>query len=116
MSFEHCPAVIVVFAMRGCPACEEFKPRLENQVRRWQSYGHRLVFGDKGQSFAEDEIPILLLDAQSADPQINKVADELAVVGLPTTVLFRRYEHPVKYEGVVGDQQLYDILRAAVEA
>lgn len=113
MDLSHCRAVIVIAAMRGCPACEEYKPRVEREVARWQASGAPLVFGDKGQRFAHNQVPILFLDAQSRDPDIQRLMDDFKVEGLPTTILFMRTRGPQKMEGALEDGQIYNLLMIA---
>lgn len=113
MNVAQCRAVIVVFAMPGCPACEDYKPRLEREIERWRAHGAPFVIADQARTFAATEIPIVLLDAQSADPAIQTLADQHAIEGLPTTLLFRRYAPPMKLEGALDDAQICGLLRDA---
>jgi thiol-disulfide isomerase/thioredoxin len=116
MNVAHCPAVIVVFAMPGCSACDDFKPRLEREVQRWQQNGAPFVFAEPDREFAAHEIPVLLLDAQSTNAQIQGLADEFDVQGLPTTLLFRRNAQPDTFLGAIDDRQIYDLLLSATQA
>lgn len=111
MNVAHCPAVIVVFAMEGCPACEEYKPRLEREIRRWQASGAPFVFGDQDQAFTSAQIPVLLIDAQAA--RMQGLADTYEIEQLPTTILFRRQAHPQTLIGALDDRQIYGLLQAA---
>lgn len=113
MNVEHCHAVIVVFAMEGCGACEDYKPRLETEIQRWQANGAPLVFARPGMTFEARHVPIILLDAQSSNAQIQAWADEFKVEGLPTTVLCRRGAPPQILVGAIDDRQIYDLLASA---
>lgn len=114
MDVAHCPAVIVVFAMEGCPACEEYKPRLEREIQRWQAARAPFVLAQPEQTFTAAQVPVILLDAQSSNPQIQALADAHAIEGLPTTILFKRNAYPRKFEGALDDAQIYDLLHDAV--
>lgn len=116
MNLERCSAVIVVFAMDGCPACEDYKPRLVRQVKRWQQHGARFVVAERPQEFSPSVIPVLLLDAQNANPQIQDVANQYGVTGLPTTILFRRWHGPTILEGAIGDREIEAMLHDAHSA
>lgn len=116
MNLSHCRAVIVVIVMADCPYCEEYKPRLEKEVERWRKHGAPIVFGEKGQAFAAGQIPILLIDAESTDPQIQWLMDDFHVDGLPTTILFTRNAMPQKQEGALSEQEIYQMLTIAARA
>lgn len=114
-SLEHTKALIVIFAMPGCPACEEYTPRLERQVEGFQKLGHPLVFHDAGCEIAPRTIPILVYDTTSKDPELVALCDLHKVTALPTTMLMTR-SGIYKTEGGLSDQQIYDMLSHAVSA
>lgn len=114
MNVEHCNAVIVVFAMHGCPACEDYKPRLEREVTRWQADGWPFVIAHDGQVFSRRQIPVLFINA--ASPHFQTAADQMDVQGVPLTILYRRGYMPHRVEGALDDQQIYDLLREAASA
>ena len=117
LDVSRCPAVILVFAMDGCGACEEYKPRLEQELNRWRQRGHPFVDCEASDAiFGAHEIPVILLDAQSPDAQIQSWADQFHVEGLPTTILFRRYMPPEKHEGSIGRGQIHELLLKATQA
>lgn len=117
LDVSRCSAVIVVFAMDGCGACEDYKPRLEREIARWQASGAPLVFCETANAtFVAPQVPVILLDAQSSDEQIQGWADQFDVEGLPTTVLFRRNAQPLKIEGAIDNAKIYDLLAQATRA
>lgn len=107
--------MILVFVMGDCPACMDYKPRFEKQVKTWIDHGVPLYWYRGGQ-VPRGVIPILMLDATSDDPTIVGLADQHQVTGLPSTILLTRHGKPVKLEGSVEDRQVYDLLHAAVLA
>jgi thioredoxin-related protein len=110
-------SMIIVFAMNGCPACEEFKPRFEKTIDTWRrKHQVPFVWFRQGHVFAPGQIPVLIVDAASTDPSVVALADQYQVSALPSTVLFTRYGAPVKLEGALDDQQLYELLVAAANA
>jgi thiol-disulfide isomerase/thioredoxin len=124
MNFAGCRAVVVVFAMPGCPACEDYKPRLEREVARWQAHAP-FVFAEGDQHFAPGQIPVVFLNAESTDAQLQQLADVHDIQGLPTTLVFTR-RHPFwgpatltlrhKIEGSIDDRQIYDLLNLAAHS
>lgn len=109
-------AVVIVFAMDGCPACEDFMPRLQQQISQFQAYGHPFVYYTLGMQIPPGQIPVIILDGASQDPSIDEVAKQHAVDALPTTILLRRYNHPAKREGAIDDEQIHGLLTAASQA
>jgi thiol-disulfide isomerase/thioredoxin len=113
---SHCPVVILLFAMDGCPHCDDFSPRFERMVGAFQAKGWPFVFYDERRVVQYGQIPILVLDGASEDPSIGEIADQHAIEGMPTTLVLRRFGPPLKLEGAVDDRELYDALVAACEA
>lgn len=113
--FAQCPAVLVVFAMEGCPYCDDYQPKLAHQVLRFQEAGAP-IFYYTGGSIPRGSIPVLVLDGASEDPQINALADQHKIEGMPTTLLLRRYHAPIKLDGDLDERQIYDLLVAACRA
>lgn len=106
--------VIVVFAMPGCPACEDYIPRLYQQIGGFQKLGHPFVIYELGKSLKPGQIPILVYDASARDPGVQAFADQHGVSGLPTTLLLPKVGFPAKYEGGLGNDQIYALLNAAI--
>jgi thioredoxin-related protein len=113
---ENVNAVIIVFAMDGCPACEDFTPRFHQQVAAFQAYGHPFVYYELGMPLMPGQIPVIVLDGASEDPSIDEVAQRHNVEALPTTILLRRYQFPAKSEGAVDDETIHRMLTAAAES
>lgn len=112
---EHCGAVIIVFAMEGCPYCDDYQPKLDYEIKRFKQAGAP-IFYYRGGVIPPHTIPVLVLDGASDDPQISALADQHQVTGMPTTLLLRRYDRPIKLEGDQDDRQIYDLLVAACHA
>ena len=113
---SHTQSMIIVFAMAGCPACEEYKPRFEKMVAGFQRHGVPIVYHVHGRAIARGTIPLLIVDAASENPSVVSLADQYGVSGLPSTLLLTRRGRPVRLEGAVDDQQIYDLLAAASQA
>lgn len=112
----HHRAVIVVIVLRGCPACEDYKPRLRREISRWQAAGVPIALGQKGQTFDPGQVPVLLVDAEDPDPDVQRLLDEQGVQGLPTTILFLTGAPPQQQEGALSDREIYDLLVIATRA
>lgn len=108
--------MIVVFAMPSCPACQDYKPRFDRQVKGFKSYGVPFVDYRSDRAVARGTIPIVVIDAASQDPSVVSFADQYAVSALPCTILFIANGKPTKFEGAIADGEIYEILRAAAEA
>ncbi len=112
---SKCRAIVIVFSMEGCPYCDEYQPRFEQQLGRFLEAGTPLVHYSGG-ALAPHAIPVIFLDGASTDPQISALADQHQVEGMPTTLLLRRYRAPVKLEGAASEREIYDLLVAACHA
>jgi len=108
-------SLIIVFAMKGCPACEEYTPKLVQFVQGFQAHGIPFVFYTHGE-LAPGQIPVLVYDAAAQDPDVQALADQYKVEALPTTVLLARNARPVKLEGALEDNQIYELLASAAIA
>ena len=56
----------------------------------------------------------MILDSTTRDPEVQALADQHAISGLPTTVLLPRVGYPAKYEGTLDDNQIYQLLNAEI--
>ena len=106
---------IFVFAMHECPACEHFVPRLVEQVATLQAQGVPLVVVDEGVAVQPGSIPVLVYDAASEDPAVQKLADRFQVEATPTTVVVAR-QGSFKCEGSLANNQILWLLNMATEA
>ena len=112
---SHCRAVILVFAMEGCPYCDEYQPQLDKQLRVFKQHGWPFEYYIGGE-VPRGVIPVIIIDAASQDSQIQGLADAHKISGLPATVLFTHNARPLKLEGALDDRQIYDLLAAAANA
>jgi thioredoxin-related protein len=112
VSLDHVKSMIIVFAMPGCEACEDYKPRFARQVDAWISHGVPMYWFESGQ-VPPRMIPVLMLDASSEDPSVVGLADQYEIQAVPTTLLLTRNRRPVKLEGALDDQQIHEILASA---
>lgn len=102
-------AVIVVFVMEGCGACEEYLPRFKAQVAAARRRGQRINFYDDG-SVPEGHVAVVVYDAASPDPSVQALANRFAVQGTPSTVVLPRGPGAFKVEGGVTNSQIQWIL------
>jgi len=82
-------AVIVVFAMKDCPACHEYVPRLQAIAGQFAG-----------------RVPYQILDANDSANQA--VAERFEIMATPTTMVLRKPAGAIKAEGALADS---DILR-----
>lgn len=85
--------VVVVIGMAGCPACEDYIPRVEALA---PSYAR--------------VVPVMYLDAASQDPRVQAWMDEYKIEHTPTTLVLRRQDHlgggVWRMEGSVDDASI----------
>ena len=114
IDLSPCRAVMLVFASPDCPACLDYKPRLETEVERWQKNGAPVVFAEDEMVLDPGSIAIVLVDVTSADLGVQQFADQYKITGLPTTILLvRGNTMPIRHEGAVDDKAIYEMLIAA---
>lgn len=111
--FKNTKSLILVLAMPGCPACEDYKPRFEKMVAGFKAYGVPFHYYDNTAP-PPGSIPVLIVDATSPDPRIQQFCDGNKIQNMPTTMLFQRYGRPSQLEGALDDQQIFDLLTKAV--
>jgi len=108
--------VLIIFAMPGCPACEDYMPRFERQVVGFQRFGAPFVYHRARRAIPRGAIPIAIYDATSDDQELQALADQYGVTGMPTTMLVTRYQGMQKHEGTLDDDEIYRLLMAAAQA
>jgi hypothetical protein len=105
--------VIVVFAMHGCPACQDYLPRLYRQVEGYQKMGHPLVIY-QGETLAKGQIPVMVYDSTSQAPDLQNFANLHKIENLPTTLLLPKIGGSERREGALTDQEIYTLLNTAI--
>lgn len=106
--------LIMVFAMPGCPACHEYLPKLERQVEGFKKLGHPFIVYQNGMALPPRSIPVVIIDSTTKDGEVQALLDQHGIANLPTTILIPRTGYPAKYEGALDDNQIYQLLNAAV--
>jgi hypothetical protein len=108
-------AVIVVWAMHGCPACDQYLPKLMERIEAHTAYGAPFHVWSPGQPIAKGEILVLFYDAASKNDELQDLADRLGVTATPTTCLMTR-KGVSKIEGAVPPIKIDEMLFAARNA
>ena len=113
-------ALLLVFAMPGCPACHDFLPRLKRQIHGFKAYHVPFVIYEDAavvpERIPQGEIPVFIYDATSPDPTLQELANKHNITGMPTTLFMSRVMRPTKIEGSVDDNEIYQMLVAATAA
>jgi thioredoxin-like negative regulator of GroEL len=86
---------VIVFAQQGCPACTEFMPRIGRLSGPYRARG------------------LALQPVDINSPQGHALAKRFGVDATPTTVVLRG-PGSFKMVGAVGDEQIAQLLAAAV--
>jgi thiol-disulfide isomerase/thioredoxin len=102
-------AVILVFVMDGCGACEEYLPRFTAQVDQLAKAGTPVGFLTEGAA-PEGSVAVLVYDAASPERAVQDIANRYAVAGTPSTITLRRGVGASKVEGGVTDSQIRHLL------
>lgn len=108
-------AVIVVFAMHGCPPCEEFLPRFTDRLGQYAAAGAPFYVWSPGEQIYPGTIPVLFYDAASTDDELQNLADRLKISATPTTCLLTR-SGVTKVEGAMTDAKIDQLLTSAQAA
>lgn len=86
--------VILVFAMKDCPACHEYMPRFQAVAGQFAG-----------------RVPYQILDAN--DPKAQQLADRFEIMATPTTMVLRRPTGAIKAEGALSDQDILHLFNIA---
>jgi len=108
-------AIVVVFAMHGCGACDDYLPKFMDRVAAWQEAGVPFHVWSPGDQLAPGQIPVLLYDASAQSDELQGFADKLAVKVTPTTYVMTRW-NTAKAEGSISDDKIDGLLRSAYRA
>lgn len=109
-------SMIIVFAIDGCEACGDFKPRFEKMVNGFRKHGVPMIWWSPNRQVKPGEIPVLIVDAGSQDPSVVGLADQHQISALPSTLLLTHNARPVKLEGAIDDTEIYQVLVSATYA
>lgn len=112
---QNVRVLLLVFAMPGCGACDEYLPRFEKHVRAFQRQGVPFHFWRPGQPIAAGSIPVLVYDAAADNVELQAFADRLGITATPTTAMMTR-TNTAKIEGAIDDDHIDRLLYAAATA
>lgn len=88
-------AVVLVFHMKGCDACEEYVPRFRRISKDYKA-----------------RVPILILDVDS--PEAAPYADQYKVTEMPSTIVLTRSGHGAfKASGNMENTEIIKVLNYA---
>ncbi len=107
--------IVVVWAMPGCGACDDYLPKFLARVDAFNQNGAPFLVWSPGKAIAPGQIPVLLYDAASTDAELQDFADKLKVTATPTTCVLTHW-NTSKIEGAVPEDQIDEILMAAQSA
>jgi len=87
-------AVIVVFAMKECPACSDYMPRFQTIAGQFAG-----------------RVPYQILDANA--PGVQELADRFSIEATPTTLVLRKPVGAIKAEGSLSDNEILRLFNIA---
>jgi thiol-disulfide isomerase/thioredoxin len=91
---DQSPVVVVMFTLKGCHFCIDFKPRFQKLAAPYA-----------------DLVPIVMADAN--DPKFESLANRLNVQGVPATFVLRKPAGMIRVDGAVPDSQVIWLLNIA---
>lgn len=86
-------AIVVVFTMPGCPACEQYMPTFQAVANRFP------------------HVPRYVIDA--ASPQGAPYADHYGIQGTPTTMVLRKPAGALRAEGLLAESHVQELFSIA---
>lgn len=116
IDLSNTKSLIIVFAMEGCPACHSYLPRLTKMIEGFKAHGAPIVIHDGRKKVRPGQILVVVYDGGSQDPGIVQLADAYKIEALPTTILLTHNAAPVKLEGELPDEDIYELLASATIA
>ena len=117
MAYDLSPhnALVAVFKLEGCPACEDYIPRLFARVQELQRQGASIeVYDPERKGGKKARVIVMVYDLSDAEPEVNRFADRFSISAMPTTVLLPRGPGAFKVEGSLSASQIDSILLRAV--
>jgi hypothetical protein len=106
-------ALIVIWAMGECPACESYLPRFLAEVEALKQQGYPFFVYEAGQPIPPGSIPVLIYDAASPNVDVQAFADKYQVTATPTTMVLTRGAGSFKVEGSLANNQIAWVLMMA---
>lgn len=107
-------AAIFVFVMDDCPICHDYLPVLTERVAAHSRAG--FVVCDGSCPVTARQIPVLIYDVTSGDPQLQALISSYAITATPTTLLLANNSAgSCKLEGYLTPGQLDQVLAMAQE-
>jgi thiol-disulfide isomerase/thioredoxin len=104
--------LVVVWAMPGCGACDDYLPIFLQQVEAHRQQGAPFHVWSPGRQIKPGEIPVLLYDASSENEELQDFADRLKVTATPTTYVLTHWG-TTKVEGAVDANEIDKLLNTA---
>ncbi len=95
-NLNEAQAIVVVFTIAGCDACQEYKPRFQRVAEPYR-----------------DQVPIYMLDANSEVPEVARLAQRLGVTNVPATYVLRKPAGTMCVLGGIPDSQIVWLLGVA---
>ena len=94
IDLDRARIAVVVFTIKGCPACAEYKPRFQRLAAPYAGC-----------------IPIVVVDAN--DARYSQLADRLGVQEVPATFVLRKPRGIIRVIGGAPDAQINWLLGVA---
>lgn len=125
LDVSHLNAIVLVFGMTGCSACEDYVPRLKAVAKEFPEvdiYDENSDKSKRKRKVPIGTLPIFFYDVNSSDQALQTLADQYQVSAMPTTIALIRYrdawgrlqQGALRYEGSISDGQIRYVLKETV--
>jgi hypothetical protein len=115
VDLRNTSVLIVVWAMPGCGACDQYLPEFTKRVNALKKRGAPLHIYQPGDVLEPGQIPVMFYDAAAENEELQAFADKLGVTATPTTCVMTK-RGTTKVEGAIPpgdiDKLLVDALNA----
>ena len=120
LDVSHLNAIVLVFGMPGCGACEEYIPRLKLRAQALHEEYRTVVIDEASGTKRKSKVkvgmlPIFIYDVESEDLELQKLADQYEIKAMPTTIVLIRPQGALRLEGAIADGHIDHILKQAAE-
>jgi|WetSurMetagenome_2_1015567.scaffolds.fasta_scaffold180879_3 hypothetical protein len=107
--------LVVVWAMPGCGACDEYTPVFLKRINAFKKAGAPFHVWQPGDVLAPGQIPVMFYDASAENEELQAFADQLKVTGTPTTCVLT-HGSVSKVEGSVPAEKIDKLLQSAISS
>lgn len=107
--------LVVVWAMPGCGACDQYLPVLTKRINALKRQGAPFHIWAPGDVLSSGQIPVMFYDASAENEELQAFADQLGVTATPSTYVLTK-NGTTKVEGALPPEEIDKLLVDAIHA